>query len=483
MRLGWPSLTVLLGLGAVGALLRITGLGPSSLWLDDAWVALSWRADTADELLMVGVTAPGFVLLERTVFAAVGFSAVAAQAIPFVAGVLGGPVVFLTARRLELSLPASALAAVAVTLSPVHIDYSVRVKQFTIDVLMVAAIVWLAWRVVERPHRGVRWAALVAVATIGTIVSAGTVAMVFGGFVAATYAARRRGSPMRMPLGATASYGAIAFMWWLLVLRPNVNDALRTFWDFAYISGPQDAWRALHDLTAGFVSGWPVVAVLVLAASAARLVRHRRALALMLLTPLGVAVALAAARQVPLGTGRTDMYLYPLLALLWGCGADAFREGGWGGRVAIGALALVLVVPVPSPASYPQEDVRPLVHHVERRLESGDVVLVSLNGGFAYALYTRYPVDLRRTPAFGTGFEPQVRSRAVHILDPPSPGEDGFVRQVAPLTRDARRVWLVIAHAGPDETGALRRAMDEAGFVHVSEARRPGASAQLWSRT
>lgn len=478
----WPSLGVLLALAVAGALLRITGLGPSSLWLDDAWVALNWRAETADELLMVGATAPGFVLLLRGVFAAAGFSAAAAQALPFVAGVLGGPAVFLVARRLKLSLPASALAGAAVTLSPIHVEQSVRVKQFAVDVLVVTAIVWLAWRVIERPQGAGRWTVLVAVATIGTIVSAGTAPAVCGAFVAASYAAWRAGSPIRMPLAAVGSYGAIAVSWWLLVVRPNINDALRDFWDVAYISGPRDVWRALQGVAGGFVSGWSVLAIVVLVASAVQLVRRRRALALVLITPLIVAVALAAARSVPLGTGRTDLYLYPLLALLWGSGADAFREGWWGRRVAVGALAAVLMVPVPSPASYPSQDVRPLVEYVEARLDAGDVVLVSLNAGFAYALYTGSEVDLHRSTVFGQGFEPEVRSSAIHILDPPTPGEDGFVPQVGSLTDDASRVWLVIAHAEPEETAALRGAMGEAGFVQVSEERRSGASAQLWSR-
>jgi hypothetical protein len=70
------------------AALRVWQLGPSSLWFDDAWVALVARM-SAGQLTQVGMTSFGFQVILWIWLHLVGFSEVGAQLIPFLAGYLG----------------------------------------------------------------------------------------------------------------------------------------------------------------------------------------------------------------------------------------------------------------------------------------------------------------------------------------------------------------------------------------------------------
>jgi hypothetical protein len=58
------DLGALAAVTALGLWLRAQGLSDVGLWRDDAWVALTSRVDVATAWRM-GVTAPGFTLVER----------------------------------------------------------------------------------------------------------------------------------------------------------------------------------------------------------------------------------------------------------------------------------------------------------------------------------------------------------------------------------------------------------------------------------
>src|SRR5262245_6792395 len=75
------------GLRVLAVWLPVGALSPPSLWRDDAWQALVVRVDRWDDIGRMGQSAPGFSVLLQLWLSLVGFSSMAAQTLPFAAGV------------------------------------------------------------------------------------------------------------------------------------------------------------------------------------------------------------------------------------------------------------------------------------------------------------------------------------------------------------------------------------------------------------
>src|SRR5215813_3880416 len=98
------------GLVGIAILLRVGALAPHSLWRDDAWQTLVIKAENWQQVARMGLTGPGFAIFLAVWLGAIGFSSLAAQIVPFVAGIAGPSFVFLLARRLGLQLEGSLAA-------------------------------------------------------------------------------------------------------------------------------------------------------------------------------------------------------------------------------------------------------------------------------------------------------------------------------------------------------------------------------------
>lgn len=486
----WHPLDAVLlaALAVAAAVLRIGPIGPSSLWLDDAWTALVVRAESWGQAVDLTITAPGFGLLLRAWLSLVGFSETAAQLPALAFAVLGPPTVYLVARRARLGRAASLLAGALLVLAPAHVTFASRVKQYTLDALLATALLGLAWRVLEDPADRGRWAWLVAVSVAATVVSAAVAPVVAGAFAAGLVAARRAQAPLRTGLLATGAYGLAGLGWYLAFLRPSVSPALRDYWSGEYIDASAGAVAAGTDLVRGlagvlaaFSALPPLLVAAVLGAAVIVAISSRRVeVGVLLAGPVVVAIALAAARLAPLGGGRTDVYLLPGLALVCAFAVDALADRRIAGGVVVLAL-LASVVPGPLPRPYPEHDVRPLVAQVEAELGAGDVLLVYSATRWAYGLYTSSPVSFRDDPTQGTGFDVAVADPRVRILAPQRDQPHRYAPEVAVGTRGADGVWL-LASGWREDLVVLERLVGQQGLRQVSRTERPGGLLVRWER-
>ena len=105
----------------------------------------------------------------------------------------------------------------------------------------------------------------------------------------------------------------------LLAVRPNVHAKLTDYWRGYYLDGNGFAGglgTRLQVLAHGFQAISAPVVLLGLTVAAGIVLVRRPLVGLLLVLPTGVAVLLAAFAVAPIGTGRTDMYLFPSYALL-----------------------------------------------------------------------------------------------------------------------------------------------------------------------
>jgi hypothetical protein len=161
-----------------GAALRFRGLSNGGLFRDDAWVALSARVGLGTAWHM-WVTAPGFYFLERTWIATHPGSTEWDQFLPLAAGIASIPAAYLLIRYYRMSRFVSLGGALIVSISPVCIIYSTRLKESGVDFLLACLMLILGEAARRRQAR--RDLLLLAIATIFCFaLSASTLAVIIG---------------------------------------------------------------------------------------------------------------------------------------------------------------------------------------------------------------------------------------------------------------------------------------------------------------
>ena len=503
---------VLVGLAALGGLLGRSGLAPSSLWRDDAWVALVQRAPLHTAIHM-GVTSPGFSIALREWLAVVGYSELRAQLPAYAASVLAPPLLYLLALRLRLRWPTALLAAVLLATSVPFIGVTDRVKPYSVGVLGAIIMMWIGWRVVEQPRVARRWAYL-AIAAVGlTIMTAAVIGAVVGAFAVAIVAAWQAGALLRRHVaGAVAGYALFATGWWIAVLSHATTPSLKVSFGGAMIPAHagQSRWAGIYARLSDLVGHFTPLtlhhagAALVLLAVALLVATARRPLVLLLVVaPVAIAVVLALRRIAPLGGGgpitvngsRVDVYLYPSLALLFAAVVEDIlslaAELRLAHRLVAPAVAFLLVAGLVATASrgaYPEEDTKSLIRSAEAAAAPGDSIVVQTDARYQYALYTRWPIQVILSRRFESGFTVDVQHRDIIVMGGGSQEDgnsDSAVLGLVPPTKPpspptTSRVFVVTSRFYSAPTG-VDKWLSSGGYHQVMNHEMPGAALELWT--
>lgn len=186
----WAHVGALMLVLAIGAYLRLTGLGAQSLWFDEADIVMraqrSW-SHTFETFTAAGENGPLYNVLLAAWVRIAGSSEAAVRFPSAVAGALSLPAMYLLGRRLagrQVGLIAAGLLAV----NPYHIWYSQEAKMYAIVTLLAILSALLLVEALDGNDRRL-WAAYVVVTTAMFYTHVATV-LVFAAqvvFVALTY--------------------------------------------------------------------------------------------------------------------------------------------------------------------------------------------------------------------------------------------------------------------------------------------------------
>jgi hypothetical protein len=493
------DVAIVLVLLAVGVWLRAPALAPSSLWLDDAWIALVSRSGSFGELIRMSVTAPGFGATLAALISVFGLRTWATQLPAFLAGVALAPAAYVLLRRRAILPHAAAVGGAVLVSSPIAITFAGRVKPFSVDALVTLALLGLAWGLVAGAGGRRTLVALVVVGILGTMFSSGVAPVVVTTLtvVAVAVLAGRterpgwlgRGLAPRVPVGEAAAalggYLLFAGSWYVAILVPAVNPGLRSYWSDHFIE-PWPLERALAttgDAAVGLLEGlapvpwgWSAGAI---GLASVLVAVSRPWLAALLLAPVASAVVAAALELAPLGGGRTDLYLYPALAVLLAAGLDALRIRG-AGLVVAGISLLALGGSQIPRADYPAQDVEPLIAQVEADLGPDDRLVIYPSTRWAYALYTTTPVRFEFNDRTANGYEPVFIDDRIIVLEPQRVAEPEYLSQLDGRLEDTERVWHLASHWRAD-LQALERDLELLGWRPHERIETAGAQLVGWS--
>ena len=460
--LGWVrrhEWSLLVAVAVVGAVARSGGFSSGTLYRDDAWVALTTRVPLGTAARMV-VTTPGFVLAERVWIGWFPHTVWLDQLPTFLASVAGVVVVGRLARWWGLSAPASLVAAGIVALALSDVQYATRVKPYAFDLLGACLVLWLAERVRRDGPRGAVSLAIASVAVCAFSLT--PVPLVVGIWVAlgVEAMARRTLSVRLVAAGAATALGLVAL--WLAV-RGGISPRLRSSWDGYYlvVTSPHAFAHSARTIVDGLVAGVGVTTpslglhglgtldrVALLALFVVGLAAWRRQL--LSLAALAAAVVLSIPSLVPLGTGRTDAYLYPAIAMVVAEGATIAwhlaRRASRAVAVAVlcGSLAvagLLGVDRVVHRPGYPGGNFAVVAGVVQRGLAHGDLVVIGGTARWPWSYYDVRHVRIVHADLYNNGYTTLSDNPRVVVI-PGSAIEGGYLAA-------SRRAALRVRHGCP----------------------------------
>ena len=468
-------------------LARLAGWNPESLWADDLVYGAIVRSDSVRDMLAAPIhMAPGPLVIWRGLYALLPDPEWSLQLLPFACGIAAIPLMALVVWRLTADESLAAMAAALTALNPLLAHYTVFVHQYPFD-FVVTALFLLAAAALCSGESGIDPRRHGGLAFGGGLAIFCSVTSVFASFpivnLSAIHAARDRSADRRRTvriLSSAAAYNAAVLAGYLL-LRGRSNAIVRddfaagfmplesfgAAWGFLAANGRRmlelglPNWSAAQIWDPATVS-WPLPFLgLGLAWLLAR--RSTRFCGLVVGGFYAAFVVASALGVYPLGTGRPDIFAFPVAIALFAAGihlsTTPLPQAGLF-RLAAAATVVTIAVANPLRAEYWDVDDVHLVAALEPALRPDDGLILSPTGAFLVAFYGGWPVTIGATDRHSHGTMATIgRERTLYLFRGPT--------QAAEVTR-------FLAGTRPERTWyvAFRTGDSEAGIVEAIEAQR-----------
>jgi hypothetical protein len=471
----WPDLLLAGVLGVVAFLVRRHGLPTDGLWLDDAAPAAGLKASSPSQLFYVGVEHAGFIAVLIGWSRLTGGSDASLAYPALIAGTFGPPLLYLALRACDYERSISALLGAALAAAEAAIVYSGRVKDYTIDVLIVLGLAMVVPRLTRRSWR---WQTGVAWVAAAIVVSSFSIFALIAAAVAGAIVVLHPASDLRVRIIAVGAQAGAT-----LALLDTERHAYRDYggpsleglssqqWD-TFVTFHANPLRFggnvllhLRRLAEMFPGGPGWFATLCIVAALVGLVtiawKGRQAIrARYLLLVLVVTFVLGLLDKFPFGPKvgsdisngqRWSLWLVPVVALglaavlqgLRGLLADhrALRIGF--DTVAYLAVAAILLSAVAAKQlPYPWPGAKSATDFVESQLGPRDAVLLPWTAQHSFATESGLYDGVIEKPAEYLPFWPKLTDRRLHAsgwgLDAPTPP------RVAHAVKGADRVFVYL---------------------------------------
>ena len=413
----------------VGAILRILHLSHGTLFRDDAWVALTSHVDFSTAWKMVGAS-PGYIIGMRQWIDIVGHTTWLQQLPTLVVSIASLLALGALARWWGLSRVSTILIVSVLAGSRIAVEYSTHLKPYSHDLVMASFLLFTAAKASR--ERNVWWFAGACVVSVTTSLTA--LPLVVGGAAVVLTRSMRQGTARHL-VGPLVGVGLplLVFAW---VVQRGLSPRLHESWtsnfvDVSSIGGfVSSSTDIVRGLLWGLVDSTPrigipslggfVVLVFAVVVVIGSCQRGRSTLPV-----VGIACAYLAAvlGVIPLGTGRTDSYLYVPLLILFGLGLDTVMNRIRRGALRTISVGLVSIIPfvglydhIVYHQPYPGGDFRAVAAVISGTVRDGGNVIVEGTARWPYAYYSAKSLTLEFSPNYNTGFAPVVGSRHIVVM-------------------------------------------------------------------
>jgi len=485
MRLS-ADVAVVAGLTLAGALLRLLTLGGESLWYDEAamyhLVQGSWREVLAANA--VGNSSPPVFPLLLGALTAPDSSEAALRAPAALAGILSIPAAWLLAREFVDS-PWAFLAPLLTALSPVQVEYSQEVREYSLSFLAACCLL-IAWARFLREATP-RHAALVALSSVAAVcIQYGTALLAAGAnlvFVAFAAWERAPVARWRLWLASQLPLAVAGIALYVTTMSSQLGHAavggggywylLDRYWDGS-IAGLRTLLTADRaDFIHFAFPGKALFALVVIGAIAGVVDRRFRHATALLVAPTAVTIAAALAQAYPFGGIRQNMYLAPMVYVAAAVGLAAIAgwlrpRAGTATAWAVVAVTVGALAWIGASRSWRltqgagAEPMREVAAELVRQVDPGDVIYVYAGAQPAFRYYWRNrPEPWIAGSPHASGLDPEVARRQMMQVQ----------SELLALVDERQPYWLVGSHLDEDDGLELVARLRERAAVNVTLGR------------
>lgn len=411
-------------------ILRVPAINPDSLWYDDAWVALAAKASTFQELWELGRSSPiGFTFINYLMPRIIPDIEIAGQIVPLAASLLLIPVVALLILYMTQSRATAIAGAGVCAVSPILLLYSTRVKQYTIDALATSLLLLLLFRMTQ-DNFSIRHYLYLFLASLLFLPFSHT--SFFIGFLFVNIAAlcvfihNYKNKIVILYLALlSAVYNSLLLAYYFFVLSRQSKPHLKNFWADEFLPWQSGIEDVLHYFIYKFpiilgafptfqvipIYFWGIFYVFFILGAMLFFLQNRKfwLMGIVSVLVMVMALVLSALKIYPLGGGRVDAYLHPLLIIWFVLGAFHYCQllglpQKWL-KIAMGCgLAFILAAGTVQAVSknhpYHYRDNGALyVQKLEQAYQKRAGVLIFPMDSYLFGLYTTwsYQFDFSRT--------------------------------------------------------------------------------------
>jgi hypothetical protein len=514
MNRGWFSVAVVIAMLVIGYAVRRSALPTTSLWFDDAWVVAGASHFTPSQLFVAGSAHPGFTITLRLFHDVFSGDVGRLAYLPFLAGCVAAPCMYLWLRSLRFARPLSLLLAVPLVIGKIPVLYSGRVKPYTLDVALVIAIFVALPRLAAKTWR---WPT--AAAWVGGAVIAGSFSgnvMLTTALAAAVLVLHPAGDRV-LRVGAVAVQGALQLLLYTSYARASDLDGIERFMDtydghVDFHANPLDFLDEVLAHMARIAEVHPggsgvalrLVALAALSGLVIGAIRpRRRAEALSSRLALGLflfAFVASLFNRFPFGPSgfslyfrgvspgsRHSLWLAPVFALGLAVALSRIAQRPTGAArqvfhgAALAASVAVLILGYGRPFPYPSDGAPHATRVVDEWAAAADAIIVTDTRVYAYALYTSEPVVLVPTPTHQVGFTPTIEDERFHGLGPWSERRLA-PRSIRAIVEDATDVVVYDTIIGPGSDELVAPVMRAEGFTPLDTRTFGNDVVTTWSR-
>jgi hypothetical protein len=209
------------------------------------------------------------------------------------------------------------------------------------------------------------------------------------------------------------------------------------------------------------------------------------------------------AGRAPFGGGRTDIFLYPLAAVVVALATQELLRlsksawlgipwGQYASVLAVGAVFVFEMARVEAARPYHrEEDLAPLARYVMAKKQVDDLIVVGPWARFAWFLYSEQPFTIAPRERHPRGFPYTMDAKDTIVLDEfdaqsPAPYTHQLSQALAAGENAPPRIWLVISHTGyglDAYIGAIREYLEGGGYSMRRREEWTGVFVELWIRS
>lgn len=411
----WDRVACAIGIALlvyVSARQGFAALDPVSLWLDDLWVATLVKHASLVEVWRLKAPAPyGFIVIEKLVRAVFGDGHLQLQAAPYLARLASIAALGWLAAELTQCAGLGLLAATGLAFQSELAIQSLRVKQYSLDILLCVVLLGFAIASLRRLSlQRLAWFGVASLLALPCSFPSAFVGPALFSLCALAYAYEQRQLAPAVAvraLGLMLLFAGLCAALLLLIVHQKATPSLQNFWSEYY---PERAsWRALRkfyragpgrDFLTGAFTPLPWLAWLV-PLGVIRLLYQRwtRALGVFVVLLHGAVLLSGILQMYPLGVPRLDGYIRPVQLLA--AAAALQPPAAWPRLRSLFAVPASIVALVAAwqltmrPVEYIPAGEKPLAAYVERWLADSNTGLVLFPwANWAFAYYTDWPVKL-----------------------------------------------------------------------------------------